>query len=89
MVEGKISVGCVPFNSAPEWVQPEEPEFGPGSSLPTKASDVHGFGVIAWEVWTADLCGIAIHSHETGSRRTTPVLRDDRSCSNVFDAERG
>ena len=88
-MEDGINAGRVPHNNASELIPPGEPEDGPDSSLPTKANDIYNFGILAWEVRTDPPYGVAFRSLETGSHGTTPVLRDGRDRSNIFDAKRG
>ena len=46
--------GGLPHDSASKPISPQ-PEGVPDHSLRTKADDVFGFGIVAWEVWTVSV----------------------------------
>jgi hypothetical protein len=65
--EDMTSAGGLSRSDAPEVVR--------GSSLPTKASDMYAFGLMAWEVRVGSFtrhCSVCLF--ETGAHRATSVL---------------
>ena len=74
-VEGRTSTDQLSRSCAPELTWPGAPPNLDDPTYPTKASDMYGFGIMAWEVragsfgWYHSAC-----SPLTGSHRATAVL---------------